>query len=543
MYYVESKYIYDNNNYYSLPILHNNAYYLRVNMNNQAYYPVSSYYNNLSNQPLLLYFHYPNYYLNYNVMPKTPTPSINKIINNNYHNNNQIKYISKSPEPYIRRFNYEKYKLPIYTNSKNKRDFQLLNKNNIRNNPIPLPIVKLEEKEKKSRTPEPILLKRNKHKNSNIRNRVINYKTNTFSPLKTNENYRFYKAEKIYSNNKGIDKLVGINYINYNSKISHLFPNYKYYQGINNYQNNKLKIHVNRFKNMNIREYDIKNQVYTEDLNISEFIIINLIGQGTFGKIYQVQWIKNNLLYAMKILKSQNLEQLRKLKKIVKIIKLLSEKLNNFGFMKILGDKYFPVFGQQNLYNYYIIMELAERDWEQEIQNRFLYQKFYTENELSQIIYQLIKTFSLLQRYNISHGDVKPENILIIKGFFKICDFGEAKIVDRSGYIIQPVRGSQLYLSPILFYAYNQNIEKVLHNPYKSDVFSLGMCFLLAGSLSGYALYDIRELMDMKEISKIILNHLNKRYSLKIINLIIKMLQIDEKLRMDFIELESFIAN
>jgi serine/threonine protein kinase len=148
-----------------------------------------------------------------------------------------------------------------------------------------------------------------------------------------------------------------------------------------------------------------------------------------------------------------------------------------------------------------------------------------------------------MQRYNVSHRDIKPQNILIINGIYKICDFGEARVIDGNGLVIQHVRGSQLYMSPILFYAYNHNVSQVLHNTYKSDVFSLGMCILLAATLSGYTLYDIREIIDINTITKIIFNTLNGRYSKNFINLIIKMLQIDENLRMDFIELEKFISN
>ena len=80
--------------------------------------------------------------------------------------------------------------------------------------------------------------------------------------------------------------------------------------------------------------------------------------------------------------------------------------------------------------------------------------------------------------------------------------------------LIQNVRGILLFMSPILFYAYNHNISQVMHNSFKSDVFSLGMCILLASCLTEYQLYDIRELVDIKVISKIINNKLSKRYSI-----------------------------
>ena len=80
-----------------------------------------------------------------------------------------------------------------------------------------------------------------------------------------------------------------------------------------------------------------------------------------------------------------------------------------------------------------------------------------------------------------------------------------------------------------------------MHNVYKSDVYSFGMCVLLAATLSGYTLYDIREILDINKVSKIIINKLSGRYSMNFINLLLQMLQIDENLRMDFIQLENYI--
>ena len=452
--------------------------------------------------------------------------------------------------------------------------------------PIFLPN-KLEENVIKAKTPEPNLRKRNRAKNSK-KNKINIYITKTYEQLKTNENDNSYKVNKNNNNSNLINKepylkkqnynqlneINNISQYNYNSNLSDLSSNnnnYYYYNRINSnptsniinqfytndiygnqintidirYKNNKYQnvdLRGNNFAKKHHIEYmKLNKQEPNDNFNSAEFIIINLIGQGSFGKIYCVQWIKNNKLYAMKKLEIQNLEELKSIQDKVKMIKELYRKTNHYGFVKILGDKCIPLYNYH--YNYFIIMELGERDWEKEIQLRFLNQNYYTEYELFQIIYQLVKTLSLMQRYKVSHRDIKPQNILIMNGIYKICDFGEARIVNGNGVVIQHVRGSQLYMSPILFYAYNHNVSQVLHNTYKSDVFSLGMCILLAATLSGYTLYNIRELIDIKTISNIIINTLNTRYSLNIINLIIKMLQIDENLRMDFIELEGFISN
>ena len=117
------------------------------------------------------------------------------------------------------------------------------------------------------------------------------------------------------------------------------------------------------------------------------------------------------------------------------------------------------------------------------------------------------------------------------------------KIINGNGSTLLPIGGSELYMSPILYYAVKNKQEKVLHNTYKSDVFSLGMCLLLAAGFSRKLLLDIRKIKDMNNISEIIQNALNTKYSQKFISLIITMLQIDENLRFDFNELQRYISN
>ena len=186
-------------------------------------------------------------------------------------------------------------------------------------------------------------------------------------------------------------------------------------------------------------------------------------------------------------------------------------------------------------------MEIAERDWEKEINRRKCNMLYYSERELFLIMSQLIKTLSLLQKNHITHRDIKLQNILLIKNKFKICDFGEARKLVQKGTIVQPVRGSELYMSPIQFYGLNQNLKLVQHNTYKSDVFSLGMCILFAATLSDNCLYDIRELTNMNVIMEILERYLRKRYSIGFIKLLLLLLEVDERKRPDFIQLENII--
>jgi hypothetical protein len=100
-------------------------------------------------------------------------------------------------------------------------------------------------------------------------------------------------------------------------------------------------------------------------------------------------------------------------------------------------------------------------------------------------------------------------------------------------------------MSPILFHALRaRKVQKYInHNVFKSDVFSLGYCSLFAAALTFEALYDIRELNSNYQIKMVLERYLKKHYSNRLIDVIALMLEVDEKNRCDFIELEKVFEN
>ena len=192
----------------------------------------------------------------------------------------------------------------------------------------------------------------------------------------------------------------------------------------------------------------------------------------------------------------------------------------------------------------YVLMELSNTDWEKEILKRRKDLNYYTENQLISIMSSLIKTFSLLQKKNISHRDIKPQNVLVFNdNKYKLADFGEAKelLDDTKVTEKRTLRGTELYMSPILFFALKSRkpIKYVKHNIYKSDVFSFGLCLLFAALLTFESIYDVRELTNNEEVNKVVEKYLSERYSKKLVNFIKKMIDLNEDTRSDFIELEQ----
>ena len=313
--------------------------------------------------------------------------------------------------------------------------------------------------------------------------------------------------------------------------------------------NNKNKIKTKDYKtnkeknvnmnNINSINFDI-NTVPKGKLNLEEFVKINQIGKGTFGKIFGVRWKNNGKKYALKKETFIDSEFLEKRKTIVGIINDFLDKTKSQGVIHIYSSLFEK---NKKEYNYYELMELGERDWDEEIKIRRKKGLYYSEIELFNISNQLIKTLSLLQKHHITHRDIKPQNILIVNDKYKLCDFGEIRNMKGDGLVVQRIRGSELYMSPILFYGLRANLIQVKHNTYKSDVFSLGMCLLYAANMHYNGTDEIRELTDMDEIRSILEKYLSERYSNKFIELIHSMLQTDEQFRPDFEQLEVKLSN
>ena len=203
-------------------------------------------------------------------------------------------------------------------------------------------------------------------------------------------------------------------------------------------ENNKVKI-----------SYSISEINANKTFNSDNFNIISQIGQGSFGKIFEVE-DKYHRHFALKKIIAYSLKEVEIIKAEYNILYSLQNlEIDLIGIYGIETKKL-----DRTTYAINVLMELAKCDWEKEIKRRSSLKNYYTEKELIIILKKLVKTFSKLQSANVSHRDIKPQNILVCEGNdnlnLKIADFGEAKKIinknEGNNTIKQTIRGTELYL-------------------------------------------------------------------------------------------------
>ena len=196
------------------------------------------------------------------------------------------------------------------------------------------------------------------------------------------------------------------------------------------------------------------------------------LGKGGFGSVYKIQKKKNGKIFALKqiVVKApnkvkyiqkeiQNMILLRNEKNIVKIFDVYRQ--DNFvgNFLKKIYSK------KDNAVCFYIIMEFCENGNLHDFINKEISDK---ENLRDKIACQIINAVNSCHKEKIAHRDLKPQNIFLDKDWnVKLGDFG---LSDKFEY-----NGKDSSICGTLNYMCYEKILNIKHNPFKADLYSLGV--------------------------------------------------------------------
>ena len=266
---------------------------------------------------------------------------------------------------------------------------------------------------------------------------------------------------------------------------------------------------------------------------VEDYRFVQQIGNGSFGCIY-LCLDKNEKKFAIKKIIVKDTEKIDKISSEFE----LTHQMQHKNILKIYGLNIRKLDSTTQVL--YVLMELAQYDWKYEIIKRLKTKNFYQESQLIDILAQTSDALAFLQKNNIAHRDIKPQNILNFNNLYKIADFGCAKEMNLN--TLNSLKGTELFISPILFdYLKNNNKSFLKHDVYKSDVYSLGLCILYAATLSLNSITELRKISDQIICYNFLKKSL-KNYSQSFINLVYRMLDLNEELRFDFQELKDCLV-
>lgn len=205
--------------------------------------------------------------------------------------------------------------------------------------------------------------------------------------------------------------------------------------------------------------------------------IIRPISSGAYGTVFEVLDSSSQKRFAQKLIKTNhNLTESSIMKEIgfLEEINKLSKKPQIFpsfyGFIKKTDAK-------NDKIEFLLFFDLLKETLSEFIEKSYP----LTFSQIKDYFSSLINGLAFLQTLNICHRDLKPHNILLNhENQLILVDFGISKKIDYStNYEEMTVIGTENYFSPELYQAENE--ETTLLNPFKSDVFSLGLIFLKIG--------------------------------------------------------------
>ncbi|XP_057548991.1 wee1-like protein kinase [Amaranthus tricolor] len=193
----------------------------------------------------------------------------------------------------------------------------------------------------------------------------------------------------------------------------------------------------------------------------TDFHEIEQIGNGNFSHVYKVLKRIDGCMYAVKHSTKQLCQDTERRKALMEV-----QALAALGFHENIVTYYTSWFENEHLY---IQMELCDY-------SLFTYHSscLLTEEEILKAFFQIARALQYIHERGITHLDVKPENIYVKNGVYKLGDFGCATLLDKTLPIEE---GDARYMPQEILNEKHDHLDKV-------DIFSLGVSIyeLLRGS-------------------------------------------------------------
>jgi serum/glucocorticoid-regulated kinase 2 len=175
-----------------------------------------------------------------------------------------------------------------------------------------------------------------------------------------------------------------------------------------------------------------------KNLTINDFMLLSVIGKGSYAKVLLVKKKDTGEIMALKVLKKEMVER-RKQEEHVKTER------------DVLVDAIHPFIAKlhcsfQNEKKLFFALEYCPGG---ELFNLLQKRKYFTEDQTRFYACQIVLALEYLHSKDVIYRDLKPENVLIDKdGYIRITDFGLSKKNVKGTKDAHSVCGTPEYLAP-----------------------------------------------------------------------------------------------
>ena len=212
---------------------------------------------------------------------------------------------------------------------------------------------------------------------------------------------------------------------------------------------------------------------------VGGYLLTQVLGEGTFAKVYQGMHKTTQKQYAVKVLQKAELVKQEKGKE------LLFREINVMQCLK--GHKHIVELKEimQTGQNIYIVMEIVSGG---ELLTKITANVGMPEDEARKYFHQIISAVDYCHKMHIAHRDIKPENIIVHEdGNIKMTDFGLSNLqkINEQGTVTDSLRlrticGTPHYVAPEVI-----TDTSLGYNGFSADIWSCGVVLyaMLAGGL------------------------------------------------------------
>ena len=272
---------------------------------------------------------------------------------------------------------------------------------------------------------------------------------------------------------------------------------------------------------MKINKKEKINNIIKEKMlptSINDFLLVKILGKGSFGSVYLVRRKEDQKIYALKTVTFEKLNK-RDQENSLNEVRILA----SINHPNVIGYK--EAFWDDTGRSLNIVMEYADDgDLESKIVKMRKEGGMFNESLIWSYSIQMIEGLKALHDKKIMHRDIKSANIFLVKDKHqcKIGDMNVSKVIKEK--VLRTQTGTPYYASP--------EVWRDEPYSYKSDLWSIG-CVI-------YELCALRPPFKGKNLDELYINvckgkieRISHIYSEDLWKMILMLLQVDVKRRVD----------